>query len=225
MSNRGLGYARALVMGVFWIALGFGCAEGLPGPEGMVAGFIGAPPTGGTAAPGTAGSPGGAGMGSGYVPPPVFSGEACNQGDSEPCTCEDGVSAGTKVCRFERTSPTMGAYSMCEGCEAPAEPEAGTDGGSGTGASGMGASGTGASGTGGGASGTGASGTGASGTGASGTGASGTGASGTGGTSGGAGEPARGCDPDDCDDPLFGSACCTDDDECGVRLLISCNAR
>jgi hypothetical protein len=224
MWNRGLGYAwRVGVVGLLF-GLVAGCAEGMPGPDSMVAGFIGTPPpVGGSAAPVSDG--GMAGRGSDGLPPPLFSGEACEQGDTEACTCADGVSAGMKVCRFERTSPTMGAFSMCEGCEAPTTPpEGGSDGG-GSGA-GSGASGSGSGGAGSGASG---SGSGGAGSGAAGTmggsGASGSGSSGTGGSSGGAGRPAPGCDPDDCDEPLLGSACCTDDDECGVRLLLSCNAR
>jgi hypothetical protein len=80
------------------------------------------------------------------------------------------------------------------------------------------------------AGGMGSSGTGNSGTGSSGTGgmpqsgSSGSGGMGASGSGGGQPDP-PGCNPRDCDRPLLGEACCTDDDECGVRLLISCNAR
>jgi hypothetical protein len=55
---------------------------------------------------------------------------------------------------------------------------------------------------------------------------SGSGSSGTGGmgASGSGGQPAEPeCDPDECDDPLLGEACCTERGRCGVRLLISCS--
>jgi hypothetical protein len=222
MWNRGLGYAWRVGIGGLLFGLVAGCAEGMPGPDSMVAGFIGTPPpAGGSAAPVSDG--GMAGRGSDGLPPPLFSGEACEQGETEACTCADGVSAGMKVCRFERTSPTMGAFSMCEGCRAQEVPsEAGTGGG----AAGAGSGASGAGGAGAGQGGAGGAGSGAAGMmSTAGTGASGSGSSGSGGDSGGPDEPPERCDPDDCDEPLFGSACCTDDDECGVRLLLSCNAR
>jgi hypothetical protein len=155
-----------------------------------VAGF------GGSVAPPTGGMAGMAGMAS---EDPPFSGQPCSMGDSQVCTCEDGVSQGTQSCQFEFDSPTKGAFGPCSSCQqAGPAPTGGMSAAGMGGAAGMGAAGTGSSGTG--------------------------GASGTGGTGGQPTQPDR-CDPDDCPDPLLGSACCTDDDECGVRLLLSCNAR
>jgi hypothetical protein len=53
-----------------------------------------------------------------------------------------------------------------------------------------------------------------------GTGAGTGGSSGSGGSGGGGSQ--SGCDPASCDEPLIGEVCCTDRDECGYRLLLSC---
>jgi hypothetical protein len=201
-----------------WLAALLGCAEGMPGPGASASGSLMAdPPVSGTAAPsggtGTAGAGGAAGR---AEPPPAFTGEPCNMGDMQDCTCAEG-GEGTKVCRFDADSPTMGAFGPCGSCAPAAAPP-----GAGQGASGMGSAGGSAP-----MAGTGGRG-GAGGGGTAGmpqSGSSGGGGMGASGSGGGQPEPPAGCNPRDCDEPLLGSACCTDDDECGVRLLISCNPR
>jgi hypothetical protein len=150
-----------------------GCAQGFDQPEPGMAAPGGDPVPGGGAA-GMAGSSSMAGGGAAFV------GEACAMGARERCTCDDG-GEGTRVCQFDRSSPTQGSFSACAACmTGPASGQAGTGGstaGSG-GAAGRGGTG-GASGTAGASGGSAAGRGGSSGTGGSGTsGGSGTGGSG-----------------------------------------------
>ena len=129
--------------------------------------------------------------------PPVFMGEACDRGETAPCTCDDG-GEGIKICNYDVASPTMGSFSSeCTSCVVIAAGTetmtAGTMSESGSG--GLSASGTGGS------SGTGSGGL-SGGSGISGGTAAGTGSSG-------------GCD---CNQPCvpFGIiACCRPGGSCG----------
>jgi hypothetical protein len=88
-----------------------------------------------------------------------FSGETCRMGESAACTCESTGTEGTKTCRYDARSPTMGAFSECGNCIDPnAEPEpdpgdamgnAGSGGRAGSGASAGSGTSSGSSGSGG----------------------------------------------------------------------------
>jgi hypothetical protein len=197
-----------------WL-LCFGCAVGFPQPDEVSAPLMSEPNTAGNSADGGVAGAAEPAAGSGGQPFVMFMGDPCVRGTMEACTCTDGVSAGQRSCMADSASPTGGAFGECTRCVMPTPPPGGGSGGSAAGSGGSAAGGGGTSG--GGASGSSGSGSSAGSSGGSGSGAAGTGAGGSG--------SAAGCDPDDCDEPLFGSACCTRDDECGVRLLLSCNAR
>jgi streptogrisin D len=197
-----------------------GCASGYPGAEeaslslpafgALDGGTAGA--AGGGGAGGSAG--GGGSAGEATLPEmPGFTGEMCFMGQSEACTCEDGVSMGTKSCKHEASSPTMGAFGACEACQAPPM-SAGAGGDAEAGAGGDAEAGAGGSGEEAGAGGSGEAGAGSGGSGEAGAGAGGSGEAGDGGDS---------CDPRQCPRPLFGTACCTRSGECGSRLLLTCN--
>lgn len=198
---------HGLALGIVLLVTGsLGCAKGSPA-IGDVAllelnDASASEITDGVGMAGTAGMSGG----DSGVPEPRFTGEACMQGMTMPCTCADGVSAGEKRCMYSADSPTMGALGECTRCVMPEPPpDAGT---AGTGDA-AGAAGT-----------AGAEGSAGASAGMSGTGASGTGSAGMDGTAGSSGDT---CDPDACPEPrgLFaGAACCTRDDQCGERTLL-----
>jgi hypothetical protein len=148
----------ALVVGLASCAEGY-ATDPLELAHGSTAmgGHSGSPPS--APAAGSSGNNGGS-AGTSY------SGETCRMGESVACTCESTGTEGTKTCRYDARSPTMGAFSECGNCIDPnAEPEldpgdavgnAGSGGRAGSGASAGGTSG-GSSGSGG-ASGSGSSG-------------------------------------------------------------------
>ena len=175
------------------------CAEGYGHPGEISAQLmVGEGGSTGTAGAGGVGAGGAAGAG---MVPPMFMGDACLRGEVEACLCEGG-GMGTRACVVDMASPTGGAFAACGRCVMPELPEAGSGGAS---ASGAGASGAGS--------------------GAAGSPAGSSGSDSSSSDAGSGGSSSSGCNPRDCDEPLFGSACCTDDDECGVRLLLSCNPR
>jgi hypothetical protein len=189
--------ARAVSVraGLGVLVLGAACAEGFGLPSGVSAPLM-SEGAGSGGASGEGGSGGAASEAGAGMPPLMFMGEACERGASEACLCPDG-GMGTRSCRADTASPTGGAFGECSRCTLPEQPAGGAP-----------AAGTG----------------GMSGSGASGSGSSGSPSAGTGGSSEPEPEPDPvGCDPDQCDEPSIGQVCCTDDDECGYRLLLSCN--
>jgi hypothetical protein len=110
-----------------------------------------------------------AGSGSGGGASEAYAGEACRMGESAACTCESTGTEGSKTCRYDSRSPTMGTFSECGNCTDPnAAPDpdpgdvagtAGSRAGSGGVSGSSGRAGSGASGSGsGGASGSGSTG-------------------------------------------------------------------
>jgi hypothetical protein len=188
--------------GLFSIVL-LSCAEGFGSGEKLVVPILNGGASGGgsggsagqnmSGAGGTGGS-GGAGG--------AYTGMPCTQGDAPECECPTGGS-GTRICRFDANSPTMGTFAECTGCVAPSGGSGGTGGSSGDAASGSGGTG-GRSGSGGGG--------GSGGAGSGGSSGAGGGSSGTGGSSSG-GCPASGC-TNSCF-PVGVLACCTDFGTCG----------
>jgi hypothetical protein len=223
-----LGIALGYVSGLVLIAVG--CAQGadtgatenplMPAPIASL---------GGTMA--TAGMGGGGGGSGGLAggSPPMFMGQICTQGDTLACDCPDGMSMGTKVCKFDRLSPTMGAFGPCENCSGSmggaSGGGAGAGGRSGGGAGSMAGSGAGRGGAGGGMAGS-SGGAGAGGM-SGGAGGSSAGMGGSGGDQagmGGSGGNMAECERDsDCpDESLLQQGCC-ERGRCGTRLLLSCN--
>jgi hypothetical protein len=49
----------------------------------------------------------------------VYMGEPCQMGESAACTCSSTGTEGTKVCRYDDKSPTMGSFSECQSCAPP----------------------------------------------------------------------------------------------------------
>jgi hypothetical protein len=175
------------------VCLFAGCAQGFQPKEALGPALSddgmdmnGASSAGTSAAP-SAGNGSGSNSGAAGALP---GGEPCMMGESESCACDTG-GEGTRICRYDRSSPTEGSFSECMSC---AQPMAGSgddaDAEAGSGASGS--SGSGSSGGRGGSGGSGASGRGGAGGGggtgtAGSSGSSGGGGSGSGGSSGGAG--------------------------------------
>lgn len=198
-NRRAAPTAVALLWGLGSLG-GAGCASGFEGAEAFRSAERLAPPVPGqmpdagmAVVAGAGGTMASAGMAAPSAP--MFTGEGCAMGEVLPCTCSDGVSMGKRQCVFDMASPTMGAFGACASCVMPPMPVAGA------GAGGAGGSGGAAAGSGGTAS----------------------GGMGGGGTSASGGSGASACDPAQCPPPQFGEACCTDRDECGRRLLLSCN--
>lgn len=52
-------------------------------------------------------------------------GDPCDEGDNEPCDCEDGALDGRRTCTAAADSPRFGYFSACSGCRAPGEDDAG----------------------------------------------------------------------------------------------------
>jgi len=152
----------AVVVGLASCAQGYatdplGLAHGSPETGGQ----SGSPP----GVPVVAGSSGNNGGSAGTS----YSGEPCRMGESAACTCDSTGTEGSKTCRYDARSPTMGAFSECGNCVDPnAEPEpdpgdAMGNGGSSGGSGRAGSGGSTGSGTSGGSSGSGgASGSGSS---------------------------------------------------------------
>ena len=216
------------------VFFGLGCAQGAPTPDGFKADF-GLGTSDAAAAPAVvdAGSP---------KPPasalPAFTGTACKMGERLECTCADGMSKGSQLCRFDATSPTMGALGSCDGCMPPVMmmPSAGS-GAAGSGSAGSGSAGRAGSGSSAGSSAAGSRAAGSGGSSAAGSGGSSAAGSGGSSAAGSGGSSAAGsgaadagtataCDPDMCPDPggLLRS-CCTDDGQCGGRLLGRCRVQ
>lgn len=132
-----------------------GCAQGFDPPEasGPALSDNEAGTNGGGST--TAGAPG-AGMGAGSGAGAMFTGDPCMMGQSESCACADG-GEGSRVCRYDRSSPTQGSFSECMACASNAAGSGG-DAGSGAGSGSAGTSGAGRSGSGGGSAGAGGSG-------------------------------------------------------------------
>lgn len=189
--------AVSVCAGLSVICLGVACAEGFAHPTGVSAPLMSeAAGAGGGGEGGSGGADGEAGAAG--MAPPMFTGEACERGASEACLCPEG-GMGTRACKADTASPTGGAFGECARCALPEQP-------AGSGGAAAGAGGMSGAGAGGGASG------------------SGSGSPGGGSAGDGAPDPAPvGCDPDQCDRPSIGEVCCTRDDECGYRLLLSCN--
>lgn len=190
------------------MAIGLGCAEGMPGPD-----EFGRPQTLGNAANqlpssmgggiGAAGGMGGTGSATPETPPTIM-GPPCMMGARAECTCSDGVMIGIQMCMFDPMSPTQGSFGMCMQCMIPAPtepPDAGMPPAAGAGGS-AGMAG-GAAGMAGGSAGM----------------AGSAGRSGSGGMAGTTMPPMM-CDPDDCPPTtgLFGierDPCCTRGGRCG----------
>jgi hypothetical protein len=179
-------------LGVLALVLVAACAEGFGLPGSVSAPLMSE--DAGSGASGEGGSGGAGEAGAAGTAPPMFMGEACERGASEPCLCPDG-GMGTRSCKADTASPTGGAFGECTRCALLEQPEGG--------AAAAGAGGI-------------------SGSGASGSGSGGSPSAGTGGSAEPEPDPV-GCDPDQCDEPSIGQVCCTDDDQCGYRLLLSCN--
>jgi hypothetical protein len=186
-------------LGAVAMMVGLGCAQGMPGPDEFSSSLRVANPIVPAAAAGTSGP-------APMAPPPppaTFMGTPCMMGQAVPCTCTDGVSMGTQMCRFDMLSPTKGVLGPCDECVAPmAPPAAGMAGGDVGSAGASGNNGSANGGMGGASAGSG--------------GMGGAGMSG----SGGSGGAMMMCDPDDCPGTtgLFGierEPCCTRRGECG----------
>ena len=138
-----------------------------------------------------------AGSSAGSAGSAAYSGETCRMGESAACTCESTGWEGSKTCRYDARSPTMGTFPECGNCIDPnavAQPDPGNVMGS-AGGSGRAGSGT------------------AAGSGASG-GSTGTGGAGGSGSSGGS---RGGCTPA-CNQSCFPAgvlACCRSNGTCG----------
>lgn len=101
-----------------WLVFGLAaCAQGFP--DDPLASLPPRPSTG--AVSGISGSAGAAGMGAaGQAGRMPYTGESCRMGETAPCTCSPQGTPGTKTCRYDRESPTMGTFSECGACEEPA---------------------------------------------------------------------------------------------------------
>ncbi len=124
-----------------------------------------------------------------------YTGEPCERGETEKCTCEGGQGEGIRSCRKDDLSPTMGTFSACEACVPDNDP-AGMGGGA-SGRSGNGSAGSSGAGGSAGRAGSGSSsagsGSGSSGSGSS-AGRSGSGSAGrTGGSGSGGGDDPAWC--------------------------------
>jgi hypothetical protein len=116
-----LGVRSAVVLCAVWALAG--CAKGYEGPEvfetglsaGAGSGSSGT--TGGGSGSGTSGTSGGAGM-NGSAGEAAPSGEPCAMGASESCSCSSG-GMGTRICRYDASSPTGGYFSECQQCTMP----------------------------------------------------------------------------------------------------------
>ena len=161
---------------VAWLCVVLGgCAQGFEGPQsfgyeapgsgsqdnGSIPGTGAGAGSGGTTAMGgsTGGTAGGMSAGAG-----AYSGDPCDRGEVEVCTCASGT-MGSRSCAFDADSPTEGSFGECARCAPGGGGSGGTSGSSGAGgSSGSGSSGSGSSGSGGsGSSGSGSSGSGGTG--------------------------------------------------------------
>jgi hypothetical protein len=179
------------------------CAEGFGSGDNLALGLVNNAGVSG----GGSGGRGGQSMsgGTGGAAGGAYTGMPCTQGDAPDCDCPTG-GMGTRICRYDAMSPTMGTFAECTGCVA----SGGAGGNSGDAASGSGGGGSG------GRSGSGGSGSGGSGSGGSGGSGSG-GSSGAGGSSG-TGSSSSGCPASGCTNSCFPAgafSCCTAFDSCG----------
>jgi hypothetical protein len=109
---------RAHAWLVVWLA---SCAQGYDndplgiaprpstGIDGIQSGRGAGPGQGGAAAMGASGQAGAMA---------AYTGESCMMGETAACMCSGGLN-GSKTCRFDRASPTMGSFSECGNCAAP----------------------------------------------------------------------------------------------------------